>query len=163
MSGGRKILRSKEIRRECCLVYFEKAFDRVHRRFLCQILDEWGYSQQLIRTVQGLYNGTRIAVKNNYRLYQQISVNQGFRQGYSIAPVSYTHLDVYKRQPSALPLLLFLLLQALPIPLGSQCEVSRGSPWQRYLTWLLYSEQIVHKRAHISPIPCFTAALLPAA
>ena len=36
-----------------CFVNFEKAFDKMHRNLLWQILEERGYPQQLIRTMQG--------------------------------------------------------------------------------------------------------------
>ena len=49
-------------------VDFEKAFHRVDRNLVWQVLEEWGYLQQVIKSIQGLYNGTRIAVKDNCRI-----------------------------------------------------------------------------------------------
>ena len=49
-----------------------------------QILEERGYPQQLIRTIQGLYNGTRIAVKirhiNNCRIRMNYNVFKLIKQ-----------------------------------------------------------------------------------
>ena len=65
------------------LIDFERTFDRVHKNMLWNVLEEQGYSQQLIRIIQHLYRGSKIPNKNNCRLSQQISVNRGVRQGSS--------------------------------------------------------------------------------
>lgn len=45
------------------------------------ILEEREYPQQLMRTIQGICIETRMAVKNNCMICQQIFLNQGARKG----------------------------------------------------------------------------------
>ena len=59
-----------------------------------QILEELKNPQHLIKTIQGLWNETRIAVRNNCRIFQQMSVQQGVRHERSMSP---TLFNVYGR------------------------------------------------------------------
>ena len=59
---------------------FEKALYRVDRNLLWKILKEWEYAKELIRILQVLCNGKRIAIENNCKISQQISINLGRRQ-----------------------------------------------------------------------------------
>lgn len=70
-------------------VDFEKAFDRVNRCKLWQILEERGYPQQLIRMIQCFYSQTKINVKNNGKTSVKIVTNQGVRQGCTLSPTLF--------------------------------------------------------------------------
>ena len=59
---------TKDLVLAACKFYL-RLLERVDRNMLCEVVGEWRYSQQLIRTMQGLYNGT--------------------------GTVSYTHLQVF--------------------------------------------------------------------
>ena len=77
------IMKHRNFNEGTCVAFidFEKAFDRVDRNLLWQVPEKRGYPQRLIRAIQDLYNGTRIAIKNNCNITQQVSVNQDVKQG----------------------------------------------------------------------------------
>ena len=54
-----------------------------------------GFPLHLLHVIESLYVGTTIRIDlDKRRLPQAVPISQGVRQG----SVSYTHLDVYKRQ-----------------------------------------------------------------
>ena len=80
------IEKHREFNKETHIAFvdLEKAFDRVDRNVLWKILQDRGYPQQLVRTVQSLYCRTKITVKNNHKVSEAVSTNQGVRQGCSM-------------------------------------------------------------------------------
>ena len=54
-----------------------------------------------------------------YGDYVQLAVNATNNLGISSSPVSYTHLDVYKRQAQVLPQILYMLISSYDIILSS--------------------------------------------
>ena len=69
---------------------FRKGFDRIRIYFAGDYIRKRRFPQ-LISTIQCLYDGTRIAVKNNYIISQLISVSQVVKQGCSMS-LTFKHL-----------------------------------------------------------------------
>ncbi|KAJ4450607.1 hypothetical protein ANN_02033 [Periplaneta americana] len=63
-------------------VDFEKAFDRVNRAKLWAIMKERGYPHHLIKSIQSLYEETKIVIKADEKKSEEILINQGVRQGF---------------------------------------------------------------------------------
>jgi hypothetical protein len=63
----------------------EKAFDRINRSKLWEILDKRGYPKHLINILINMYNKTKIKIELELRLSQEIVTNKGVRQGCSLS------------------------------------------------------------------------------
>lgn len=81
--------REFNVQTHMAFIDFEKAFDRVDRNVLWRILEKRGYPQQLIKAVQSLYSNTRVAVKSNLKVSEEIPTNQGVRQGCPLSPALF--------------------------------------------------------------------------
>jgi retron-type reverse transcriptase len=66
----------------------EKAFDRINRSKLWEILDKRGHPKYLINFLINMYNETKIKIElGDGRLSQEIFTNKGVRQGCSLSPL----------------------------------------------------------------------------
>ena len=59
----------------------EKAFDKVDREFLYQIMRKLGYSEIFIKFIKKLYQNTLSIISNNGFLSALFSLSRGVRQG----------------------------------------------------------------------------------
>lgn len=80
-------------------VDFEKAFDRVNRTKLWAIMKERGYPHHLIKSIQSLYEETKIVIKADEKKSEEILINQGVRQGCSLSPTLFNiYIDDIMKQ-----------------------------------------------------------------
>ena len=67
----------------------EKAFDRVDRTFLLNLLRHLGFGPSFLNCIHTLYNGANMRVIVNGFLSDMISIARGVRQGDSLSPMLY--------------------------------------------------------------------------
>ena len=67
----------------------EKAFDRVNRVFLLNLLQRFGFGPSFIRWVSTLYNGASMQIIVNGWLTDPVPLARGVRQGDSLSPLLY--------------------------------------------------------------------------
>ena len=67
----------------------EKAFDRVNRVFLLNLLKRFGFGPSFIRWVSTLYNGASMRIIVNGWLTDPVPLARGVRQGDSLSPLLY--------------------------------------------------------------------------
>lgn len=80
-------------------VDFEKAFDRVDRAKLWNILAERGYPLHLIEIIKSLYQRTRIVINTGMIRLKEFEINQGVRQGCGLSPTLFNiYLDYILRK-----------------------------------------------------------------
>jgi len=76
-----------------------KAFDRVDREKLWNILYKRGIPHHLIAVIKSMYKGTKISLITNSRNVLTAGINLGVRQGCSMSPTLFNlYLDVAIRQ-----------------------------------------------------------------
>jgi len=75
-----------------CFVDFGKAYDRVNRRKLFEILKERGIQEVLIRILQAMYAVTEISVRLESETSEYGRINRGVRQG---CPASCILFNIY--------------------------------------------------------------------
>jgi hypothetical protein len=57
----------------------EKAFDRVNRNQLWQILNRGGIPYHLIEVIKSLYKNTSVQIETGGKILEKIYINQGVR------------------------------------------------------------------------------------
>ena len=67
----------------------EKAFDRVNRNQLWQILNRRGIPNHLIEVIKSLYRNTSIQIDTGRKILDKIYINQGVRQGCNLSPALF--------------------------------------------------------------------------
>ena len=67
----------------------EKAFDRVDRTFLLNLLRHLGFGPSFLNCIHTLYNGANMRVIVNGFLSDMIPIRRGVRQGDSLSPMLY--------------------------------------------------------------------------
>ena len=67
----------------------EKAFDRVDRSFLMNLLQHFGFGPSFCRWISTLYNGANMQIMVNGWLTRKIDLQRGVRQGDSLSPMLY--------------------------------------------------------------------------
>lgn len=77
----------------------EKAFDRVDRDKLWQILLDYGVDDHLVRLCRSLYTNSQCAVRTNIGVSERFLVRSGVRQGCVLSPLLFiTYVDqIYKQ------------------------------------------------------------------
>lgn len=72
-----------------CFVDLEKAFDKVPRQTLFEILSEYGVNGALLKSIQSLYVNSRAAVRIDGKLSSWFQVGNGVRQGCCLSPLLF--------------------------------------------------------------------------
>jgi hypothetical protein len=67
----------------------EKAFDRVNRNQLWQILNRRGKPYHLIEVIKSLYKSTSVQIDTVRKTLDQIYINQGVRQWCYLSPAIF--------------------------------------------------------------------------
>ena len=67
----------------------EKAFDRVNRTFLLNLLSRFGFGPSFCFWINTLYNGANMRIMVNEWLSDTIPLSRGVRQGDSLSPLLY--------------------------------------------------------------------------
>ena len=67
----------------------EKAFDRVDRSFLMNLLQHFGFGPSFCRWIATLYRGANMQIMINGWLSRKIDLQRGVRQGDSLSPMQY--------------------------------------------------------------------------
>jgi len=67
----------------------EKAFDRVDRSFLLNLLEHFGFGPWFLSCIETLYNGAYMRVLVNEFLSDSIPLERGVRQGDALSPMLY--------------------------------------------------------------------------
>ena len=67
----------------------EKAFDRVHRTFLSNLLNHFGFGSSFCHWVSTLYNGANMQVIVNGWLTEAIPLSRGVRRRFPVPFVVY--------------------------------------------------------------------------
>ena len=67
----------------------EKAFDRVNRTFLLNLLSRFGFGPSFFFWINTLYNGANMRIIVNEWLSDTIPLSRGVRQGDSLSPLLY--------------------------------------------------------------------------
>lgn len=70
----------------CAFIDLEKAYDRVNREKLWEILEEYGVNGQLINAIASLYEGSAACVRINGDLTPWFSIIKGVKQGCVMSP-----------------------------------------------------------------------------
>lgn len=72
-----------------CFIDLEKAFDRVPRQKLFEILSEYGIRGSLLEAIKSIYVGSKAAVRIDGELSEAFEVNEGVRQGCCLSPLLF--------------------------------------------------------------------------
>ena len=67
----------------------EKAFDRVNRTFLQNVLQKYGFGHDFKQWIRTLYKGANMRVIVNDFLTDRVALRRGVRQGDSLSPLLY--------------------------------------------------------------------------
>lgn len=68
---------------------FEKAFDKVHREKMWNILSEYGLPNKYVQTIRLLYENYTARIEHEGKLTQKIKINSGVRQGCILSPLLF--------------------------------------------------------------------------
>src|ERR1700744_1841205 len=72
-----------------CFIDLEKAFDRVPRQRLFEVLSEYGVDGFLLEAIKSLYVGRRAGVSLDGELSKSFEVGEGVRQGCCLSPLLF--------------------------------------------------------------------------
>ena len=72
-----------------CFIDLEKAFDRIQLEDVTQLLYDRQVPQNIIKTIENIYQANTIQARINGELTQKIEVNNGIRQGDSLSPLLF--------------------------------------------------------------------------
>lgn len=75
-----------------CFIDYEKAYDRINRGKLIEILEEHDIPRKILRIIQDIYTNNNIRVKTGEKLSSIETINTGVRQG---CPMSCILFNVY--------------------------------------------------------------------
>ncbi|HYS62000.1 MAG TPA: reverse transcriptase family protein [Gemmatimonadales bacterium] len=75
-----------------CFIDLEKAYDRVNRNKLFEVLNDLGVSGKIRRVIQSIYNNTKIQIRIGSKLSEHAEINRGVRQG---CPLSCVLFNMY--------------------------------------------------------------------
>lgn len=68
---------------------FEKAFDKINRVRLWEIIKEYGIPPKIIRIIKLLYNNYGAYIENNGSITEKIKIDSGVRQGCVLSPLLF--------------------------------------------------------------------------
>ena len=72
-----------------CFVDLEKAYDRVPRDKLFEVLSEYRVQGQLLRAIKSMYRESRAAIRIDSRISSWFDVGNGVRQGCNLSPLLF--------------------------------------------------------------------------
>ena len=72
-----------------CFIDLEKAFDRVPRQKLFEVLSEYSINGSLLSAIKSIYSGSRAAVRIDGEISEAFEVNEGVRQGCCLSPLLF--------------------------------------------------------------------------
>ena len=72
-----------------CFIDLEKAFDRVPRQKLFEVLGEYGIRGNLLSAIKSIYVGSKAAVRIDGEMSESFEVNEGVRQGCCLSPLLF--------------------------------------------------------------------------
>lgn len=72
-----------------CFIDMEKAFDRVPRDKIWELLRKRGVSSELIKAIQSIYKCTKNYIRAGSKLSNEFETTQGLRQGGTLSPVLF--------------------------------------------------------------------------
>jgi hypothetical protein len=67
----------------------EKAFDRVRRKQMWQILNRRGMPYHLIEVIKSLYKNTAVQIDTGRKILDKVCINQRIRQGCNLSPALF--------------------------------------------------------------------------
>ena len=76
-----------------CFIDLEKAFDRMQLEDVTQLLYDRQVPQNIIKTIENIYQANTIQARIIGKLTQKIEVNNGIRQGDSLSPLLFNIMD----------------------------------------------------------------------
>ena len=72
----------------------QKAFDKVNRLELWNILNNKGYPSHIIKVIRSLYKDTKMVIEIDGEITEELKTNQGLKQGCSLSPILFNiYLD----------------------------------------------------------------------
>ena len=72
-----------------CFIDLEKAFDRVPRQKLFEVLSEYGIRGRLLEAIKSIYVGSKAAVRIDGEMSEAFDVEEGVRQGCCLSPLLF--------------------------------------------------------------------------
>ena len=72
-----------------CYIDLEKAFDRIQLEDVTQLLYDRKIPQNIIKTIENIYQANTIQARINGKLTQKIEVNNDIPQGDSLSPLLF--------------------------------------------------------------------------
>ena len=72
-----------------CFVDLEKAYDRVPREILWEVLGEYGVRGSLLRAIQSLYDQNESCVRVPSSKSDSFQVRVGLHQGFALSPILF--------------------------------------------------------------------------
>jgi len=79
-------LRERNVDLYLCFIDLEKAFDRVPRQKLFEVLSEYGINGSLLGAIKSIYSGSKAAVRIDGEISESFEDNEGVRQGCCLSP-----------------------------------------------------------------------------
>ena len=81
--------REHNLETHIAFVDYAKAFDTIQRNRMWRIMDNIGIPSHLIGAIKSLYHDNKIVIKSLNRVSEDIQVNKGLRQGWSLSPTLF--------------------------------------------------------------------------
>ena len=98
----------------------QKAFDRVNRGYLRQVLDKFGFGNNFLQWFDTLHNGINSSVICNGNISEPFSITRGVRQGCPLSPLLY----VLALEPLGCAIRADSTIHGVKLPGGSEAKIS---------------------------------------
>jgi hypothetical protein len=85
----RDYCRARKLKHVGILLDQEKAYDRIHPTYLEAVLERFGFPQQVIQCIVGLFFSTNISLNINGYISNPIAQGRGLRQGDPLSPLLF--------------------------------------------------------------------------
>ena len=87
-----RMMEMAKVRGECLYIGFvdmEKAYDRVNRRKLFEVMRSYGIHEKLIRTIERVYEDNKVKFELNEYITDWCKSDSGVRQGCPLSPLLF--------------------------------------------------------------------------